>query len=116
MGVIHIQNMEFYAYHGCFSEEQQVGNRFLVDVKIEADLNEAAKTDNLKKTVDYQEVFRIVEAEMKLKSALIEHVANRILSSVQKCFPEVIHTEVTVSKLHPSLGGKTEKVSVCLRG
>jgi len=31
MGRITIEEMEFYAFHGHYQEEQIVGNRFLVD-------------------------------------------------------------------------------------
>ena len=37
MSVISIENMEFYAYHGCFKEEQQIGTWFQIDLNIEAD-------------------------------------------------------------------------------
>ena len=47
MGVIAIEGMQFYAYHGRYQEEQVVGNQFIVDVYMERDLKEAASTDAL---------------------------------------------------------------------
>ena len=44
MGLIEIEGMEFYAYHGHFKEEQVVGNKFLVNVSIETDCEKAAKS------------------------------------------------------------------------
>ena len=38
MGLIQIENMEFYAFHGHYREEQIVGNRFIVDLTIETDM------------------------------------------------------------------------------
>ena len=38
MSFIRIENMEFYAYHGHFKEEQIVGNKFLVNLQIETDM------------------------------------------------------------------------------
>ena len=32
MGKIILEQMEFYAYHGCFQEEQIIGNRFVVQL------------------------------------------------------------------------------------
>ena len=29
-GIIEIEGMEFFAYHGCFEAEQIVGNRFML--------------------------------------------------------------------------------------
>ena len=36
MGKIIIEEMEFYAFHGHYQEEQIVGNRFLVDLEMDA--------------------------------------------------------------------------------
>ena len=43
MALIEINNMEFYAFHGHFKEEQIVGNKFLIDLTLEADLGEHQK-------------------------------------------------------------------------
>ncbi len=32
MATISITGMEFHAFHGCFKEEQVIGNTFIVDV------------------------------------------------------------------------------------
>ena len=47
MGLIKIEDMEFYAFHGHYREEQIVGNRFLVDLEIETDMTAAAASDDL---------------------------------------------------------------------
>ena len=54
MGQIHIEGMEFYAYHGHYSEEKKVGNNFIVDVKMYTDMSIASATDDLDDAVDYQ--------------------------------------------------------------
>ena len=51
--------MEFFAYHGCFDEEQVIGTKFLVDLYLETETKEAELTDDLSKTINYQlEIFR----------------------------------------------------------
>ena len=112
MGKIFLENMEFYAYHGCFAEEQIIGNRFLVDVVADADTSEAEATDVLSTTVNYQEIYTIVKNEMAITSKLMEHIASRIGIAVKKRFPEITHLSVKVSKMNPPLGGKLDKVSV----
>ena len=47
MGLIKIENMEFYAFHGHYKEEQIVGNRFLVDLEMECDMALPAQSDQL---------------------------------------------------------------------
>ena len=108
--------MEFFAYHGCFREEQVIGTRFLVDLVIDTDTGQAEINDDLKKTINYQSVYKIVRTEMQQKSHLLEHVARRILDSVYSNHPEIKHLTVIVTKLNPALaaGGKVREVSITL--
>ncbi len=112
MGQISIDGMEFYAYHGCYMEEQVIGTRFTVDVILETDTREAEKTDDLYQTVNYQSVYRMVKEEMAVKSNLLEHIARRISDRIKRDFPQVSACRVKVSKLNPPLGGKVQSVSI----
>jgi dihydroneopterin aldolase len=113
-GLIEIENMEFYAFHGCYEAEKQVGGRFLVTVAVEADLAEAAASDDVRRTIDYSEVYRLTAAEMAIPSDILEHVAGRILGALYRRFPELLRATVKVSKMQPPLGGPVEKTSVTL--
>ena len=112
MSLISIEKMEFYAYHGCFEEERKIGTWFNVDLSMEVDTSKAEVSDNLKDTVNYQEVYRVVQQEMMVSSKLLENVARRILQAIQKNFPAVSYAWVKVKKMNPPLGGKMESVSV----
>ena len=114
MGVIEIEGMEFYAYHGHFSEEQIVGNRFIVDLTINADCSNAAKSDDLTDALNYLSVYHIVQDEMQIKSHLLENVAGRILERLYNSFDIIEKAKVKISKLNPPMGGEIEKVSVTL--
>jgi 7,8-dihydroneopterin aldolase/epimerase/oxygenase len=115
MGRIILEDMEFYAYHGCFAEEQIIGGKFLITVKIESDTSEAEKTDNITKTVNYQEVYAVIKKEMALKSKLLEHVASRIADAIKNNFPAVKEISVKVTKVNPPVGGKMAGVSVLIK-
>ncbi len=114
MSLISLEGMEFFAYHGCYPEEQVVGTKFIVDLYIEADLSKSEKNDNLSDTINYQEVYLIVKKEMENNSFLLEHVGKRILNSVKENFPEIREVKVKVSKMNPQLGGKIKNVSISL--
>lgn len=113
-GIIELEGMHFYAYHGFYESERVAGNEFLVDVTLEADCSLAAKSDNLEDTLNYQAVFDRVKQEMQVKSHLLEHVANRILDALFIEFPASQHIKVKVSKLNPPMGGQVEKASITL--
>ena len=115
MGLIQIENMEFYAFHGHFREEQIVGNKFLVDLSIDADMSLPAGSDNLKDAINYQLAYRLVKEEMEKKSKLLENIAKRILDTIYENFEGVRKVTVKISKMNPPMGGgRIEKVSVTL--
>lgn len=116
MAFIEIEGMEFYAFHGHFEVEKVAGNRFLVNLKIEADLSKAGETDRLGDTLDYQKAYLAVKEEMSVPSDLLEHVCQRIINRIRVEFPEVQKVVVKVSKMNPPMGGQIEKVSVSLEG
>ncbi len=60
--------MEFHAYHGCFAEEQIIGNTFIVDLHLDTETDASELSDKLDETVDYAAVFEIVKAQMAIKS------------------------------------------------
>jgi dihydroneopterin aldolase len=114
MATIALEGMEFYAYHGCFKEEQVIGALFLVDLELDADTSAAEASDHLADTLNYQEAYVIVKQEMEQKSNLIEHVARRILDAVGKAFPQARRIRIRVTKTNPPVGGKVRTVSCVL--
>lgn len=114
MGRILLEGMEFFAYHGCFREEKIIGTKFIVDLEFEFDTASAEISDNIHDTVNYQAIFRLVRAEMEIKSNLLENVARRILASIRKSYPVITHSTVKIRKMNPPLGGKIRQVSCIL--
>ena len=114
MGLIKIENMEFYSFHGHFKEERIVGNKFLVDLTIETDMKLPAGSDNLKDAVNYQRVYEIVKSQMEVKSHLLEHIAGRILDAIYTEMRGIEKITVKVSKMNPPMGGKIGSVSIVL--
>lgn len=114
MGIVEIEGMHFYAYHGHFKAERVVGNEFLVDVTLETDCLKAAASDNLEDALNYQAVYDLIKREMQVKSHLLEHIAGRILDALYAEFSTIQKAKVKVSKLNPPMGGQIEKSSVTL--
>jgi len=114
MGLIQIEGMEFYAFHGHYKEEQIVGSRFLVDLTIEADTEKPAKSDNLKDAVNYQQAYGIIKTQMEQKSHLLENIASRILDALYSEMSGIKKARVKVSKMNPPVGGKVNSVSVII--
>lgn len=111
---IRLEEMEFYAFHGCYSEERIVGNRFLVNLTIKINKNKAFYSDNLKHTINYIDMYRIVKEQMQIKSHLMEHVAQRIIDSLYKQIRGIKHVDLTIKKLNPPVGGQVGAVCISL--
>lgn len=108
-----MKGMEFYAYHGVFPEENKLGQRFRVDLVIEADLSEAAASDNLEKSVNYAEAHQAVKDIVEgQRFNLVETVAESIASTILKRFPIVEQAMVKVIKPDPPIPGHYEHVAI----
>lgn len=112
MGLIHLENMEFYAYHGCFKEEQVAGNRFVVNLTLETDMKKPSQTDNIVDALNYQIAYGIVRDEMATTSHLLENVAERTLNHLFKEFEQLECATIKVSKMNPPMGGVMRCVTV----
>lgn len=114
MTTIELENMEFYAFHGHYTEEQIVGNRFRVDLSFSLDTSGAERSDELENTVSYLDVYECIKEQMSVKSHLLEHVARRTLDALSDRFPEIVTMRIKISKMAPPLGGQVERVSVVM--
>ena len=112
MSKITIENMEFYAYHGHFEEEQKIGTWFSLDLTMDVDTSKAELSDELDDTVDYSAVYQVVKEQMMIPSKLLENVGRRILNTIKERFPEVKDAQLKVRKMNPPLGGKMAFVSL----
>ena len=114
MGTIKIKNIRVYAYHGCLIEEGKIGSDYRVDLLVKANLKKSSKSDNLKDTVDYVHLNKIVKEEMFIKTKLLETVADKILDRILFEIPIVVKAKVKVSKINPPIGGNVEMVSIVM--
>ena len=112
MGIIKLKNIRTYSYHGCLIEEGKIGSDYTVNLEVKTDLRKSSLTDDLKDTVDYVLLNRIVVEEMAIRSNLLEHVAHRIITHIFEEIPEISRIIVAVSKLNPPIGGDVEAVTI----
>ena len=115
MGKIIIEEMEFYAFHGHYREEQIVGNRFLVDLEIDCDLQAPAQSDQLTDAVNYQVAYQLIKKEMRRKkSNLLENICKRILDALFSEMEGIDHARIRIRKMHPPMGGPIRSVGVTM--
>jgi dihydroneopterin aldolase len=112
MGTIRLKNIRTFSYHGCLIEEGKIGSDYSVDLEIKTNLKHSSESDNLKDTVDYVHLNRIVVEEMAIRSNLLEHVAKRIIDRALTELETVSKIKVGVSKINPPIGGDVEAVTI----
>jgi len=112
LGIIKVNNIQLYAYHGCLEEEAKIGSAYRVDVKVKANLNISAQTDDLVDTVDYVQLNQIVKEEMAIRSKLLEQVVQRIIDRILIEIPMVLKVQISVAKINPPIGGNVSEVAV----
>lgn len=111
---IELKEMKFHAFHGVSPQETKVGNTFVVNLTLTADLIRAIETDSLQYTINYAEVYKIVKLQMSTPSQLLEHISGRILTALKEAFPQLKEISIKVSKLTPPFGGDVHSASVIL--
>ena len=107
---IRLDGIYVRAFHGCYDLEQQVGNRFRVDMAIRTPLGDLPQSDDVTKAVNYLTVFEIVERTMQRTQRTIEAAASNIIEAVKEAFPQIVEIECTVAKIAPPLGGRLTRL------
>lgn len=117
LSTIELDDIRIYAYHGCFEEEQRVGNWFTVNVSLDVECQKAAETDDIANALSYVEVYRLVRREMAQNSHLLENVVMRIIKALRAEFAHqgLVGGRVKVSKMAPPVGGSMKSVSLTMQ-
>lgn len=99
MDKLYIKDFEVFAYHGVFPEEKTLGQKFLISVTLTLDMQEAALTGDLTKSVHYGELCHALEVEFKKESYdLIETAGEMLATYVLKHYPMVKHVSIVIKK------------------
>ena len=106
INVVRIKKASFYAYHGALKEEQSIGGHFEADVDMYFDFSEAAKTDDLTKTINYEVIYKHINKVIYGKNYyLIETIATIITDSLLETYPILDKVDVKVRKNNVPVGG-----------
>lgn len=116
MGIIKLNNIRTFSFHGCMDEEAKIGSEYRVDLVAKGDFTNAAASDNLFDAIDYVHLNKIVKEEMDLRANLLEHVCQRIINRVLLEIDMVEEITVIVAKINPPIGGDVESVAIEMQG
>jgi len=115
MGLITVEGIRVFAYHGHLPEEAKLGGHFIVNVWVTVDTSEVEKTDDLNHTVDYVKIIEIVQEQMSVRANMIEVPAKKIVDAILP-LQKVQKVKVEVQKIQPPINATFDKISVINKG
>lgn len=99
MDQIKIKKLEVFAKHGVLSEENVLGQKFLISVNMYCDTQKAGRTDELTASVNYAEVAELIEKSAKEKVfRLIERLAWYLAKKILVTYPKIQKVDIEIEK------------------
>ena len=112
---IFIRGLVIHAHHGILDYEGEVGQRFVIDLDLTADLSESSRSDRLADTVSYASVVATATAAFKNTTyKLLERAAGAVADAVLAAFPRIIAVKIAVHKPHAPIAAIFDDVGVIL--
>ena len=113
MDKITIQNLEVFAKHGVFPEENVLGQKFVISAVLYTSTRKAGITDELAYSVNYGEVSHFIKNYVeghtwKLLESVVEHLAEEILLH----FPLLNQVDLEIKKPWAPIGLPLDTVSI----
>lgn len=112
---IELRDVHIYAHHGVFSQENTVGNEFVVNlsVRIKADESILA-TDDIDKSISYANLYDIVADRFSKPCRLLETVALAIAADIRRRWPLILSGQISIEKKCPPIPHFTGSAAVSL--
>lgn len=110
--IIHLHQLNFHAPIGVYEEERILGN--LLEFCMDVHYTEPHQYDSIHDTLNYELLFRIVEARMKQPYSLLESLAADIIHTVHERFPRVTAVKISIIKKNPPISGCRGDVGITI--
>lgn len=110
---IEIRDLVVFANHGVLPEEKTMGQKFVISLRLYADMSEAAAADDINRAVNYAEVCAYVTEFTKTnRCRLIEAAAESIANALLIRYSMLSMVEVTLKKPWAPIGLPLDRVAV----
>ena len=99
---IELKGLRFFAEHGMYVEERKVGNQFEIDLEVSYKVPKHTIT-TMEETVNYVEIYRIVEERFLEYKNLLETCAMEICEALHEQFSEIRKISISIKKINPPI-------------
>ena len=115
MDKIRINNLEVFANHGVFPEENSLGQKFIISAVLHVDTHKAGLSDDLTQSVHYGEVSGLIAKITRENTfLLIERLAEAIAEQVLITYDRICEIEIEVKKPWAPIAQTLDYVSVAI--
>ena len=108
---IELKQLRFFAYHGLYKNEKELGGQFEIDLSVSFYPAEN-EIRAIKNTINYEQLFEFLKHEMQETRDLLETLAMEITEKIHLQFPKVKKVGIIITKLNPPIVSFTGKVAV----
>ena len=108
---IRLKNIKFFGFHGVMNEEKIKGQNFEIDIEVIVEGNKNY-SDDIRRTINYSDLYdHVNKIFQEKKYNLIETLAKRILTSIQKKY-KIKNCKVVIRKPNAPMKGKLDAVEI----
>lgn len=97
--VLFIDNLEVFANHGLFEEENKLGQKFIFDIECELNYKKAMFSDEMTDSISYADIAEVVVKTSTTNTFnLLERLAGEILKNIFTEFSQIENIKLKVNK------------------
>jgi len=90
-----------YGFHGLHAEEAKVGTYFFIRIQARLHANYESEQPSLRNTINYEDLYNVLEGAFSKREELIEQVAVNIYNTVKSEFRQADKWFVSIEKQNP---------------
>lgn len=114
MLTVHLSDLRFFAHHGVYEGEPELGTEFEVHLHVKYE-EKKIKFNDLRNVLDYEALYHIVKKRMAMPTPLIEEVAESIIRKIKHEHSYVKEVSISIFKLQPPIEYFQGKVGITLQ-
>ena len=116
MDKIKIKDLEIFANHGVFPEENVLGQKFVVSAELYTDTRRAGRTDDLTESIHYGQVSAFIDMWLKKHTyKLLESAAENLAEELLLKYPGLKAIRLEIKKPWAPIGLDVDTVMVSIK-
>lgn len=99
---LHLEKLQFFAYHGLYEEEKKLGNEFELNISASFFSTQSVITE-IDRTINYASIYELAKTEMMHPRELLETFLSDLADKLKKQFPEIVKLKMSLYKVQMPL-------------